>query len=93
MDDGHAADRTTLAWRRTALAVVTGAAVVARLRFSGLEPDVLLAGVALVLLGFGVVLARPSRRERDGRAAALVVAATVALASLELVRLSILTGG
>ncbi|WP_107706012.1 DUF202 domain-containing protein [Nocardioides allogilvus] len=87
-DESHALDRTLLAWWRTALALVTGAAVAARLRFPDLDPLVFLVAVGLTTLGFVLtfgVLARddPDAR-RDGRAAALVVLATATVAVAEL---------
>lgn len=87
MDPSYASDRTTLAWRRTSLAVVTGVAVVGRLQFPGLDPVVLLAGVALILVVLAVALRWASQGPRDGRIAALVILATAALAGLELFRL------
>lgn len=90
-DESHALDRTLLAWRRTALALVTGTAVTARFRFPELDPLVLLVSVGTPALALGLglsVLARRERRAgRDGRAAALVVLTTATVAGVELVLL------
>ena len=92
---GLADERTALAWQRTALAVVAGAAVMARLTFDEVGP------LALVLLGTSLGLglwlvleasARQSRqssarRPRGGRAPAVLSTAVALLAATEVVAL------
>lgn len=92
---GLADERTALAWQRTALAVVAGAAVMARLTFDSVGP------LALVLLGTALGLAlwlvleastryrRKSspRPPRGGRAPAVLSVAVALLATTELVAL------
>lgn len=96
MTDRHGLqnERTELAWQRTALAMVAGAALLARLHFDALGAWSL-AGMVIVLgLGGWVVLEGRARyvawgeqqmaRPRDGRAAALLSIMIVVLAAIQL---------
>ncbi|MGW0040869.1 DUF202 domain-containing protein [Rhodococcus sp. NPDC003348] len=73
-DPGLANERTALAWQRTALSVMVGAAVIARLVGRAWAPAIvaLLAGSALlgawVFGGSGARYARHAGRRRQGRA-------------------------
>jgi uncharacterized membrane protein YidH (DUF202 family) len=93
-DEGRANERTALAWQRTALALMAGTAILARLTFDRL-------GIAaVVVLGFALVLAawvliesrgryehdtgrRPRARSRSGRAPAALAVATVVVGLTE----------
>ncbi len=94
-DFGLANERTALAWQRTALSLVAGAAVVARLAWDPLGyvvlPVLALAGV----LGVWVFVesagryrhdvgARPRKRARGGRAPLALAVAVVCIGVAEL---------
>lgn len=95
-DLGLVNERTALAWQRTALALMAGSAVLARLTFDRLGA-MAFAGVVVVLpLSMWVLVesrgryahdagARLRRRHRGGRAPAALTVATVVLALVELV--------
>jgi putative membrane protein len=85
-DDGFSRERTALAWDRTALAVVCGALVVARLTFDRLGP-VAFACLAVALPLAALAGAASRRGLRDGQAPAAVAVATVAIAAVELTAL------
>jgi uncharacterized membrane protein YidH (DUF202 family) len=93
-DVGLSNERTALAWQRTALSVLAGAAVLGRLTFDRL------GFVALALLGLAVVLClwvfaesrwryaqqlghRPRGRDRGGRAALFLSLATLLIGLTE----------
>jgi uncharacterized membrane protein YidH (DUF202 family) len=94
-DVGVSNERTGLAWQRTALALLAGAAIISRLTFErlGLVAFVVL-GVVMPLSVWVLVETRGryaddartgSRwRSRDGRAPSAVAAATLVLALAEL---------
>lgn len=92
-DPGIANERTALAWQRTALSIVGGAAILARLR----AEDLALLAVPLTLaalLGLWVLLEsrgryhRTARAERrGGRAPMALTIATALIAVSELVAL------
>jgi uncharacterized membrane protein YidH (DUF202 family) len=93
-DPGRANERTALAWQRTALSLMAGAAVLARLTFDRLGmAAVAVLGVAL-LLALWVLLEsrgryehdtgrRPRTRSRSGRAPAALAVATVVVGLTE----------
>lgn len=98
-DAGLSNERTALAWQRTALSLVAGAAILGRLTFSRL------GFVAVVLLGAAVLLClwvfaesrwryvqqlgrRPRARGRGGRAALSLTAATCLIALTEVAALA-----
>ncbi len=98
-DPGLAHERTQLAWQRTALSLMVGAAVLGRLAFSELGVAALPgAGAAIVLSGWVAVESRvrsrraggihprprPRARPRGGRAPAFLAVAVLALAMTEL---------
>lgn len=95
---GLANERTALAWHRTALAVVAGSAVMARLTLGRLGVSALvLLGAALALGGWIVVESRSRYRHggerghrpaRGGRAAAMLSLAVVLMAMAELAALT-----
>jgi uncharacterized membrane protein YidH (DUF202 family) len=93
-DLGLSNERTALAWQRTALALVAGAAILGRLTFADL------GWFAVTLLGVAVVLSlwvfaesrwryvqqlgnRPRSRGRGGRAALSLTVATCLIALTE----------
>lgn len=88
---GTATERTTLAWQRTALAVLAGALLIARLSFEDLGGlSVLVVVVAVPLAVWVVAESRWRARRgtvRGGRAAAVLTAAVVVLAVGELAAL------
>ena len=93
-DPGRANERTALAWQRTALSLMAGAAILARLTFDRLGlVAVAVLGVAL-LLALWVLLesrgrydhdagTRRRQRPRGGRAPAALAAATVVVGLTE----------
>lgn len=94
-DPGIANERTALAWQRTALAVVAGAAIIARLAVDRTGPVVLLPLVAAALLGIWIFVEsqlryrhslghRTRSRGRGGRAALSTAIATALIAVAEL---------
>lgn len=98
-DAGGANERTALAWQRTALAVVAGSAVVARLTWRDLAAAALVPLVASMVLGLWIFAesrgryahdagTRPRSRPRGGRAPTALAVATVLLAGTELAALA-----
>jgi uncharacterized membrane protein YidH (DUF202 family) len=95
-DPGSSNERTALAWQRTALALIGGSAVMARLTAPDLgwwAVGLLSAALLLSLWVFVESRARYARRTvmgpspRGGRAAASLTAATLLLAVTELTAL------
>lgn len=97
-DAGFGNERTALAWQRTALALVTGAAILSRLTFA--ELGVWALGSVLVAgpLGLWVLFESRGRyrhdaglqsreRSRGGRSPAALAVATVAVGLTELAAL------
>jgi uncharacterized membrane protein YidH (DUF202 family) len=95
-DPGIANERTALAWQRTALSIVAGSAILARLRFAEAGAVALVPPGFSMLLGLWIVAesrgryahdagVRLRRRSRGGRAPACLCAATVLLALTELI--------
>jgi uncharacterized membrane protein YidH (DUF202 family) len=92
-DRGMSGERTSIAWDRTALTVLTGVMVVARLNLERLTP-LALAFLAVTLgAALEAVLIRPtadevgrpmSRSRPDGRRPVLVALAVFGLAASEL---------
>ncbi len=93
-DPGIANERTALAWQRTALSLMAGAAVLARLTFDRLGlVAVATLGVALVLALWVLVESRGrydhdagtrlGERARSGRAPAALAVATVVVGLTE----------
>lgn len=89
---GLAQERTSLAWQRTALAILTGSMLLARLTFDVLGVPALVLMVAAATLAAKVLLesrARQrsgppeSRRSHDGRRMLLLAGATALLALTE----------
>ena len=87
-------ERTALAWQRTALAMIAGAAIVARLTLDRLGALVLIGLVVSLPLGLWVLAESRSRyrddplgRARDGRATAAVALGVIAVAVTELAAL------
>lgn len=79
---GH--ERTALAWRRTVLAVVVGATLLARLLVDRLGAAGLVAVAVAVPVGVWVFWSTGRRRRRPpGTAAALLAGAVAVLAALE----------
>ena len=67
-DRGAAQERTTLAWRRTGLALVVGALTIGRLTLDHLGPGVVVPTALVAVLGVGVLLgAARARRLAGGR--------------------------
>ena len=85
-----AAERTSLSWRRTALAVLGGAFALWRLTLDDLGPVAIIVVMLAVPLSLWVVAESARRRggRSDGRAAAVLTLAVVLLAIVELVALS-----
>ncbi len=65
-DPGVGNERTALAWQRTALSLVAGSAVVARLTVGSLGPAALACLVFSALVGMWVLAESRGRYERDG---------------------------
>lgn len=91
-DSGLTAERTRLAWQRTALSVVAGAALMARLTFAELGRSALvLLGVALLLSAW-ILLDSRTRGRRDrlrgGVASAVLATAVILMALTELASLA-----
>ncbi len=97
-DPGLQAERTLLAWRRTALSLGVASAVALRLAAPEFGAVAVLIGVAALLLCFAVYVAVSARYRRahtslvqqehlrtDGMTIAFVSAATFALSGLALV--------
>jgi uncharacterized membrane protein YidH (DUF202 family) len=84
VDDGVSAERTTLAWDRTALATVCGALVVARLTYERLGPAAV-TGLVVALPVAALTCLASRRGRRDGKVTAAVAIATFAIAAVELV--------
>lgn len=97
-DPGLVNERTALAWQRTALSLIAGSVIVARLTFERLGAFALLS--ALIALPLSLWVFFESRRRyavdagvrrwspsRSGRAAAALGAATAVLALTELAAL------
>ncbi len=84
-DSGLAAERTQLAWQRTALSVAAGSAVMARLTFADLGLAALaLLGLALLLSSW-ILLDSRTRGRQDrlrGGVASSVLAISVVLMSV-----------
>jgi uncharacterized membrane protein YidH (DUF202 family) len=98
-DDGLQQERTTLAWRRTGLAVVVAAALVARLSMQSTKPVVPVVTIAGAVLALWCVastlrrgrLAAPSTSEsafdsmlHDGKLPAVLAATGALLCLVEL---------
>lgn len=98
-DRGVSNERTALAWQRTALALMAGAAIMARLTFGKL------GWVGIAVLSLAMLLSawvflesagryshsadiRPRSRPRGGRAGAWLAGSTVILAAIELAALA-----
>jgi uncharacterized membrane protein YidH (DUF202 family) len=86
-------ERTSIAWDRTALTVITGVVVLARLNLERLTPLALLFLAVTLAAALGAVVTRPTAREvgrpmsrprPDGRRSALVALAVFGLAASEL---------
>ena len=88
---GTATERTALAWQRTALAVLAGALVLARITFDELGRLAFAVVVAAVPLALWVLVESGIRSRRatarGGRAAAVLTVAVVVLAAGELAAL------
>jgi uncharacterized membrane protein YidH (DUF202 family) len=94
-DPGLANERTSLAWQRTALSVVAGSALLARLTVADLGLGAVVA--LLVSVGLGLWIMSESRRRyvgdgpalrsrpRGGRAPAALALATLIVGLIELV--------
>jgi uncharacterized membrane protein YidH (DUF202 family) len=91
-------ERTALAWQRTALSLMTGAAILSRVTFTRLGPVALVALVVSFPLALWAFLESRSRYQHDagvrlrrgprgGRAPAALALATVTLALVELLSL------
>lgn len=102
-DAGLSNERTALAWRRTALAAIAGAAIVARLTFDRLGTiSVLALACAVAFAGWilaesygryqhhAAVRVRP--RDRGGRAPLFLAAATMTTGMVELAALLSMSG-
>lgn len=94
-DLGVSNERTALAWQRTALALMAGTAIMARLTYSQLGWLALVVLSVALLLGFWVFLEswlrythhagiRFRARPRGGRAPASLAVATILIAGTEL---------
>ena len=88
---GTATERTALAWQRTALAVLAGALLLARITFEELGRLAFVVVVVAVPLALWVLVESRSRARRGvlrgGRAAAVLTVAVVVLAAGELTAL------
>ncbi len=82
---GLARERTALAWQRTSLALVAGAALVARLAPSRLGPATLLLAAVWLLAVLVLLRVRRGGSGPDGVAAASLTGAFVLLCATELV--------
>jgi len=87
VDLGASSERTALAWDRTALTLMGGSAIIARLTYDRLGPVVLgPLGVSLCLSALVVVAGRARYRRdapRGGRAPFGIAVATIAIATSE----------
>ena len=94
-DLGASNERTALAWQRTALALLAGAAIIARLTFDRLGPFALVALAVVMTLSAWVLVESRGRyaneartqsasRSRGGRAPAALTVATLIIAVVEL---------
>lgn len=98
LDVGRANERTALAWQRTALALMAGAAILARLTFDDVGVAALTPLAIALLLSLWVFLESRRRyadhagiRERSGpRSGRAVTALTVATALVALTELAVL---
>lgn len=97
-DVGVSHERTGLAWQRTALALLAGAAIISRLTFERLGVVAFVALGVVVLLSVCVLVETRGRHakdagtssrswSRDGRAPSAVAVATLVLALAELLAL------
>jgi uncharacterized membrane protein YidH (DUF202 family) len=87
---GTQVERTALAWQRTALSVLAGSLILARLTLDDLGPVALVAlALALALSGWVLLRSRPHHHHRGGAgsAAAALSAAIALLCLTELVAL------
>jgi uncharacterized membrane protein YidH (DUF202 family) len=88
---GSPGNRTTLAWQRTALSLVTASAIVARLGYDRVGPLAPLSLVVLVPLGAAVLVLAGGAAGRPGSGrgvvAALLATAVALVAVTELVAL------
>ncbi|WP_110208812.1 DUF202 domain-containing protein [Nocardioides daejeonensis] len=95
VDPGISNERTALAWQRTALSLVAGAAVIARLAIDETGPSVLVPLVVAGLLGLWIFAESRARYRhsaghlqrsggRGGRAALSLASATALIAIAEL---------
>lgn len=86
---GAAPERTTLAWRRTGLALLVASLTIARLTLDAVGPVLAVPAAATAVLALWVVL--EARRARhgvtllDGRLPGVVAVAVAALATAEVV--------
>lgn len=98
-DLGVSNERTALAWQRTALALMAGTTIMARLTFEDLGwMSLVVLSVALVLCGWVFIESRgryshtaglrPRRGARGGRAPAALAVATVLVAATEIAALA-----
>ncbi len=98
LDPGAGNERTALAWQRTALALVAGAAILSRLTFDRLGVMALVSVAVAGPLGTWVLLEsrgryrhdaglRSRQRSRSGRAPAALAIATAVVAVTELAAL------
>ena len=74
-------ERTSISWERTALALVTGVMVVARLNLERLTPLAITCLAVTLGAALGVLVSQP---RPDGRRPALVALAVFGLAASEL---------
>lgn len=99
LDDGLSNERTALAWQRTALSLLVGAAITGRLTFDRLgtgaiAPLVMAAGLAAWVFAESRLRYRdgPDRRRRTrgrgGRAALALTVSTVLIALTEIAALA-----
>jgi uncharacterized membrane protein YidH (DUF202 family) len=94
-DEGLANERTSLAWQRTALSLLAGAAIIVRLRWAEAGPVTLVALTGAIMLSGWVFLessgryrhstgSRPRDRPRGGRAPLALTASILLMAGAEL---------